>query len=503
VIRLDGIGARYAAYMAALTLAVVAVALAAAGFMAFRQLRLIQGEIHGAVAAARATDEEKALRGSVSYLAGRLFNPAHQLDVERLWEEITLAREWLPIVSFAVVGSDRRILADDTPGFTRYGDLVEGPLPSLRSPAPLIVTRGKETEVRFLVHSGDVVAGWGVLVLSEAPWRGSLRGLEESTGALWAAHRVSLASLGALAFLVTLALGLVTSGLLSRSLARPLAEMSRAAAQIASGNLDERVDVRYPGELGELARALNSMAAELAAHGDALRSERADLARKNAELERFSYTVSHDLKSPLVTIRGFASLAENDVAAGAGARVQDDLARIGSAADKMHALLEDLLELSRVGHVVHPPEDVPLTELAREAVELLRGRLVEKGVAVEIAPDLPVVRADRRRLLEVLQNLIENAAKFTGDQASPRVEVGLREDPGRRVFFVRDNGRGIEARHLERVFELFAKLESSAEGTGVGLALARRIIEAHGGRLWAESEGRGHGTSFCFTLEGA
>ncbi len=503
MIRVGGIGFRYAAYLAALTLAVVAVALSAAGLMAFRQLHVIQEEIHGAISSARAADEEDALRGSVNYLAGRLFNPAHQLDVERLGEEITLAGEWLPLVSFVVTGADRRVLSDDGRQGARYGELIEGPLPSLASPAPLILARGKQTEVRFLVRSGDVVAGWGVLVLGEARWRSSLRGLEERTAALWAAHRASLLSLGLVTFVVTLALGLMTSALLSRSLARPLTEMSRAAAQIASGNLEERVEAGFPGELGELARALNRMAMDLAAHEAALRAERADLARKNAELERFSYTVSHDLKSPLVTIRGFASLAQTDVAAGASERVLDDLARIGSAADKMHALLDDLLELSRVGRVVHPPEDVPLGDLAREAVELVRGRLAEKGVAVEIAPDLPVVRADRRRLLEVLQNLIENAAKFTGSQTVPRVEVGVREGAEGRVFYVRDNGRGIEARHLERVFDLFAKLEASAEGTGVGLALARRVVEAHGGRLWAESEGLGRGTSFCFTLAGA
>jgi signal transduction histidine kinase len=101
----------------------------------------------------------------------------------------------------------------------------------------------------------------------------------------------------------------------------------------------------------------------------------------------------------------------------------------------------------------------------------------------------------------VIQNLIENAAKFTGGQAQPRVEVGWRRDGLERVFYVRDNGQGIEPRFLERVFGLFEKLDPSAEGTGVGLALVRRIIEAHGGRVWAESAGVGRGATFCFTLQ--
>jgi len=131
---------------------------------------------------------------------------------------------------------------------------------------------------------------------------------------------------------------------------------------------------------------------------------------------------------------------------------------------------------------------------------MVRGQLELKRVRVEVAPDLPVVRADRRRLLEVLQNLIENAAKFMGEQREPRVEVGWRQDGAERVYFVRDNGQGIEPRFLERVFGLFEKLDPGGEGTGVGLALVRRIVEAHGGRAWAESEGPGRGATFCFTL---
>jgi signal transduction histidine kinase len=276
--------------------------------------------------------------------------------------------------------------------------------------------------------------------------------------------------------------------------------MSRAAGEIAAGNLDHPLTLDSPDELGDLARALNRMAGDLRAHEEALRAERADLAAKNAELERFTYTVSHDLKSPLVTIRGFAGLAGTDLAAGNSARVRQDLGRIVAAADKMHRLLDDLLELSRVGRVVNPPEDVPLAELAQEAVELVRGRIESRGVAVDIAPDLPVVRADRRRLLEVLQNLLENAVKFAGEQPGPRVEIAARQDGDETVFFVRDNGRGIEPRFLERVFELFEKLDPGADGTGVGLALVRRIVEAHGGRVWAESDGPGRGATFCFTL---
>jgi signal transduction histidine kinase len=279
--------------------------------------------------------------------------------------------------------------------------------------------------------------------------------------------------------------------------------MSRAAGEIAAGNLDHPLTLDSPDELGDLARALNRMAGDLRAHEEALRAERADLAAKNAELERFTYTVSHDLKSPLVTIRGFADLAGTDLATGKIDRVRQDLGRIVAASDKMQRLLEDLLELSRVGRVVNPAEAVALEPLVREAVELVKGPLDQGGVVVEIAPGLPVVQADRRRLLEVYQNLVENAAKFSAGSPAPRVEIGARSDRGEPVFYVKDNGRGIEPRFLERVFDLFEKLDPGASGTGVGLALVRRIVEAHGGRAWAESDGPGRGATFCFTLPSA
>jgi signal transduction histidine kinase len=223
-----------------------------------------------------------------------------------------------------------------------------------------------------------------------------------------------------------------------------------------------------------------------------------ELEAKNAELERFTYTVSHDLKSPLITISGFIGLLEADARSGDGEKFKDDLLRINEAAEKMKRLLDELLELSRIGRIVNPPSDAPFAKIAEEALSLVQGRLRSADVQVQIQEDLPVVSGDHRRLVEVLQNLIDNAAKFMGEQPAPKIEIGMRQENNERVFFVRDNGIGIEAGHHEKVFGLFDKLNPRTEGTGVGLALAKRIVEVHGGRIWVESEGRG--STFCFTL---
>jgi signal transduction histidine kinase len=166
----------------------------------------------------------------------------------------------------------------------------------------------------------------------------------------------------------------------------------------------------------------------------------------------------------------------------------------------MEKLLKELLELSRVGRVIGSAETVSLEELAHEAVVLMQGRLRATGVRVDVLPGLPTVRGDRTRLREVLQNLIENAAKFRTAQAEPKVEVGCRQEPDGPVVFVRDNGVGIDPRYHERVFGLFERLDPRVEGTGVGLALVKRIVDFHGGRVWVESAGAGKGSTFCFTL---
>ncbi len=223
-----------------------------------------------------------------------------------------------------------------------------------------------------------------------------------------------------------------------------------------------------------------------------------ELKAKNAEMERFTYTVSHDLRSPLVTIQGFAGMLRKDLGRDEKEKVEDDLKYIENGATKMEHLLNDTLELSRIGRVVNPPEDVPFGELVQEALEGTSAKIKSSGVEVSVAEDLPAVHVDRMRIAEVLVNLIENSINYMGKQSHPKIDIGYRIDDGESVFFVRDNGIGIEPSQHEKVFGLFYHVERN-KGTGAGLATVKRIIEVHGGRVWIESE-RGKGCSVCFTL---
>ena len=180
--------------------------------------------------------------------------------------------------------------------------------------------------------------------------------------------------------------------------------------------------------------------------------------------------------------------------------IAKDLGYIQGAVDKMESLLNELLALARVGHMPNSPVEVPLQDVVREAQLLVAGQIAERGVRVEITSEPVVLCGDRPRLVELFQNLIDNAVKFLGDQPVPRIEIGAEQEAGEIVLFVRDNGKGIDPRHRSKLFGLFEKLDPHTPGSGIGLAMVRRIVEAHDGKIQAQSDGLGKGSTFRFTL---
>ncbi|MFN8401584.1 MAG: ATP-binding protein [Anaerolineales bacterium] len=228
-----------------------------------------------------------------------------------------------------------------------------------------------------------------------------------------------------------------------------------------------------------------------------------ELETKNAELERYTYTVSHDLKSPLVTIRGYVGYLKESALKGDMKRFEVDMNRVIKATETMQVLLNDLLELSRVGRVINSLANVPFGDMVKDVLNLIVEPQNGQMAWFTVEEKLPIVRCDRTRVLEVLQNLISNSIKFIGSQTAPSIRIGQNgfdSKTGFPIFYVADNGIGIDPKYHETVFGLFNRLDQKEEGTGIGLTLVKRIIEVHGGRIWVESDGQGKGTTFYFTL---
>lgn len=233
----------------------------------------------------------------------------------------------------------------------------------------------------------------------------------------------------------------------------------------------------------------------------ALRKEAEEETRlKNRELERFTYKVSHDLRSPLVTIRTFLPHLVEDLEKHDTETAARDMQLINNAADTMHALLEELLKLSRAGRGVRSPENLSLQAVVSDALALAAGRIKQRGVQVHVSGLEHEVRGERVRLVEVFQNLVDNAVKFMGDQPAPRIDIYAQQHGTEVRVVVCDNGMGVDPQQAGRVFEVFEKLDSAAEGAGMGLALVKRIVEVHGGRIWMESDGPGRGACVWVAL---
>jgi len=229
-----------------------------------------------------------------------------------------------------------------------------------------------------------------------------------------------------------------------------------------------------------------------------------ELAAKNAELETFVFSVSHDLKTPIVTIEGFMGALREDFGDLIPADCQKYLNYIGDATQKMELLINDLLELSRIGKLTIKKTEFPLTDLVEEVVIGLQPQIELRGIQINVMQNLPLVYGEKKRLIQVFENLFSNAIKYIGkENPSPNIEVGAYEQANHKVFFVKDNGIGIEKEYFEKIFQVFQRLPAAkklGKGTGIGLAIVKRIIEYHGGRVWLESE-LGKGTTFFFTIK--
>jgi signal transduction histidine kinase len=300
----------------------------------------------------------------------------------------------------------------------------------------------------------------------------------------------------------TLLAALLLGSWLAHSLTKPIRQLLHGTEEIGRGNLDHRIEFRSRDEFGSLAEGFNRMGVSLKTQADLLRQRADQLESSNKELEAFSYTVSHDLRTPLRAIDGFSRILLDEYTAQLVSEGQRYLQLIRQSTQQMGHLIDDLLAFSRLGRQTITIEQVsPLAIVSRTLEEL---HAEQDGRKIDlVVGDLPECRADPALLKQVYLNLLSNALKFTRRRKIARIEVGAQHIDGQSVYFVRDNGVGFDMKYIDKLFGVFQRLHRSEEyeGTGVGLAIVQRIIQHHGGRVWAEAQ-LDKGAVFYFTLEG-
>jgi signal transduction histidine kinase len=334
------------------------------------------------------------------------------------------------------------------------------------------------------------------------------------------------AAIGAGVMAISLLTAYVLAALLQGRISQPILALAETAAAVSTR---QDYSVRAPklgeDELGTLTDAFNQMLGriedqnrelrryateleqrvadrthELQERNESLRRNAAELLAANSELDAFAYSVSHDLRAPLRSIDGFSQVLLEDYGTRLDESGRDSLQRVRAASQRMATLIDDLLKLARVTRAEMRTEVVDLSKIAGDIVAELRRSTPERQVDFAIAQGLEA-RGDPRLLRVVLDNLLRNSWKYTAKQPRPRVEFAAAQENGERVFLVRDNGAGFDMQYADKLFGVFQRLHSDAdfEGTGVGLATVRRIINRHGGRIWAESA-VDRGATFYFTL---
>jgi signal transduction histidine kinase len=304
---------------------------------------------------------------------------------------------------------------------------------------------------------------------------------------------------------VLLVIAVAVGWLVTRRITTPLLEVTEAAEAVAESRPHVHVSTNRGDEIGRLADSFNTMA-ERVEHSRIdleMRVEQrtAELKAANRELEAFSYTVSHDLRAPLRAIAGFVQILEDDHSVALDATARRHLVRVKLNARRMGQLIDDLLAFSQIGRATMQRQTVDVmalaTSVAHDAIAA-SGR----AITLSISP-LPPCHGEPALLNQVFVNLISNAVKFTAKADNPTISIGSANN-GETVYYVRDNGVGFDSRYAEKLFGVFQRLHrvDEFEGTGVGLAIVHRIINRHGGRVWAEGASN-EGATFFFTLPSA
>ncbi|GAA3111122.1 sensor histidine kinase [Nonomuraea salmonea] len=287
---------------------------------------------------------------------------------------------------------------------------------------------------------------------------------------------------------------------------KPIDQLTDQVRAVAAGDFDRDLHVDRPAELAELSSHIDSMRGRILSAWRVANDQAEELRRSNGELEQFAYVASHDLQEPLRKVASFTQMLEQRYGSQLDERAKQYIAYAVDGAKRMQLLINDLLDFSRVGRVTGERTVTEPGAALDRALDNLSATIEDTGATVT-RDELPAVMGNHLQLTQLFQNLIENAVKFRSEEP-PRVHIGVRRDGDMWEFSCSDNGIGVEPKYADRIFLIFQRLHARDvyPGTGIGLALCRKIVEYHGGQLWLDGEDTepgGHGATFRWTLPAA
>lgn len=316
---------------------------------------------------------------------------------------------------------------------------------------------------------------------------------------------------GIMVAIIVIIIGAISASLLSRSIVGPIHQLAEASQAMAQGDLDQHVSVKTQDELAVLADNFNEMAGKLRENINELKALNIDLDQRvtqrtaeleaiNSELESFSYSVSHDLRAPLRSINGFSKRLLENYQDNLPPEANHYLTRVHASSVKMGQLIDDLLNLSRIGRSKMRISQVDLTKMAKDIMSELRESEPHRNIHFEVREGI-VVQGDTSLLRIALRNLLSNAWKYSRECDPAQIQLGKTSRNGNEIYFIRDNGVGFDMAYVDKLFGAFQRLHDARkyEGTGIGLATVKRIIDRHGGEIWATGKVN-EGATFSFIL---
>jgi signal transduction histidine kinase len=420
------------------------------------------------------------------------------LDLNGIQELADRITQGIPGLAVAVLDHEGRVIAHPD-------ENVRKAVAKLSNLALFKKTSGNYIEIRSGVDDKGVMMRASIAGMSSygLDWSVVVYRPQVYEQAQAAAARTQVLTIAGLALLV----GLAVATLLAEGLARPIRKLANIVTAVSNGDFSGKPDLPHalvPREMAALQIEVRNMVGELKDYTNDLEKkieERTEEVKKaNRELESFMYSVTHDLKSPVVSLYGMAAMLQKKCGDKLDPQGEHYLRRLMSNAGFMEQLITDLLNFSKVGKHEYHMEDLDVEEIVRESLDQCDSLIRERKVSIKVQAPLPNAVFDHTALCKILLNLIANGMKFMGDQPNPTIEIGGREDGSFVEYYVKDNGIGIDAKYHDKVFQIFQRLkEVTVDGTGIGLAIVKKIIDMNGGKIWFEST-VGKGTTFFFRI---